>query len=367
MYFNYEPITNPEEVIRDCECFSKEKYLAFDTEFVRTNTFFPKLSLIQIASSKKTIIIDTLSLSNDELYPVLELLKSEKIKKVFHAPRQDFEIFQNLFHQLPKNIFDTQISSSLSGLGEQVSYDFLVQQLCKKEINKNVQFSNWFHRPLTKEQILYALNDVFFLRIIYEKLTIILNKLGRLNWAYSESKNFLNKNLYDNDPSIYWKKIKYDKSKKISISQLKELTQWRENICIEDDIARNKFLSDKKIINTLSLNYNRDKQIDYILSLNLIKKHEDNLINATEKICNDYINKDFEKIDKSKLNHLKKILKKVSEKEKIPSSLIATVADLKKFLIDAQKCPQLLSGWRFEIFGRYIVNIDFDKILSSEL
>jgi len=135
----------------------KQKVLAIDTEFIRDNTYYPILSLVQIAGENFAAAIDPLS--NIDMKPIWELLTNENILKVFHSGRQDIEIFLNLTGEIPKPIYDTQIAAMFCGLGDQVGYERLVDRFLGLSINKENQFTNWLQRPLTKSQIDYAIEN----------------------------------------------------------------------------------------------------------------------------------------------------------------------------------------------------------------
>ena len=349
-----KPFDNIEKISQFCNQCLQEEYITIDTEFIRTSTFFPKLCLIQIANSKCAAIIDVLAVKN--LNPLLSLLLNKNITKVFHSPKQDLEIFYNLFKKLPINIFDTQIAASFLGLDEQISYEKLVQRYCNSKINKNYQFSDWSKRPLNKEQLKYALSDVTFLRKVYSKLIYQLKKRNRLDWTIAETTKFLNVDLYKLDPKSYWKKIKIDMLKSFYLKKLKLLTEWRENNCIENDITRNYLLSDKKIIKLVSIEDFQESDLKKIGQNNLSAKDRNEvlkILNIKDNFsnCNVFIKK---KIDKSKLKTMKILLKNVSVKEQISESLITSVSDLKKFLLNKESSYPFLSGWRYEVFGYLI-------------
>ena len=189
-----------------CNKCIKEKVLAIDTEFIRENTYYPVLCLVQIASDSFSAIIDPLS--EIDMGPVWELLSNEKILKVFHAGRQDLEIFFYLTGKIPKPIYDTQIAAMFCGLGDQVSYDRLVNKFLGLTISKESQFSNWLQRPLTTNQLQYALSDVKYLIKIFPLIKKIIIESNRVDWVEKELQYLTNKKIYDINPKEVWKKIK---------------------------------------------------------------------------------------------------------------------------------------------------------------
>ncbi len=189
-----------------CKKCINEKVLAIDTEFIRENTYYPILCLIQIASNSFSAVIDPLS--EIDLQPVWEILSNKNILKVFHAGRQDIEIFFNLTGKIPTPVYDTQIAAMFCGLGDQVSYDGLVNNFLKLTISKESQFSNWLQRPLTNKQIDYALSDVNYLIKIYPLIKETIKKTNREDWVEKELACLSNKKIYDINPIEIWKKIK---------------------------------------------------------------------------------------------------------------------------------------------------------------
>ena len=160
-------ITETNKLIEVCKRFSQESFLAIDTEFMRERTYYPQLCLIQIAGKDEAVAVDALA-KEINLNPILDLMANNQITKVFHACRQDMEIFFNLNRRLPFPVFDTQIGAMVCGYGESVGYDKLVRQITGVQIDKSSRFTDWSYRPLSKKQLNYALSDVTHLRTVYE-------------------------------------------------------------------------------------------------------------------------------------------------------------------------------------------------------
>ena len=172
-------ITTSSGVASLCEKLRHEPFVTVDTEFVREKTYWPRLCLVQLGGTEDVALIDT-CVPGIDLSPLAELLAEPNCVKVFHAARQDLEIFLHLFDQLPVNVFDTQVAAMVAGFGEQVGYDSLVSAMTGQSIDKSHRFSDWAARPLSKAQIAYASADVTHLRVIYEKLTRQLEEQGEL-------------------------------------------------------------------------------------------------------------------------------------------------------------------------------------------
>ena len=187
-------ITKSSELKDFCDRAAKEKYITIDTEFLRERTYYAKLCLLQLAipgnSHENAVIIDTL-VDDLDLSPLYRIFQNQKIVKVFHAARQDLEIFYFDSGILPYPLFDTQIAAMVCGFGDQVAYETLVRQLAKQTLDKSSRFTDWSSRPLTDAQKKYALADVTHLRVIYEILSKQLMENGRTNWVDEELKNLL--------------------------------------------------------------------------------------------------------------------------------------------------------------------------------
>src|SRR6201996_4823360 len=201
------PITSTADLAAFCARLEGQAFVAVDTEFMRETTYWPKLCLIQ-AAAPGGIEAPTDPLAEGlDLAPFLDVMRDTSILKVFHAARQDVEIFHNL-GAIPKPLFDTQIAGMAAGFGEQVAYDALVRKMLKIEIDKSSRFTDWARRPLSDAQLSYALADVTHLAAIYPKLHASLEKAGRLHWVENEMANLTDPALYDSSPENAWKRLK---------------------------------------------------------------------------------------------------------------------------------------------------------------
>src|SRR5690348_2433635 len=189
------PITTTADLAVFCSKLKGQPFVAVDTEFMRETTYWPKLCLIQAAAPNVEATIDPLSEEID-LEPFLEIMRDEKILKVFHAARQDVEIFNNL-QAMPKPLFDTQVAGMAAGFGEQIAYDALVRQMLKIEIDKSSRFTDWARRPLSDAQLSYALADVTHLAAIYPLLSERLEREKRLAWVTDEMNDLTDPANYD--------------------------------------------------------------------------------------------------------------------------------------------------------------------------
>src|SRR5207344_2912613 len=200
------PITTTAELAAFCDKIKGQPFVAVDTEFMRETTYWPKLCLIQAAAPEAEAVIDPLA-DDIDLSPFLDILRDQRTEKVFHAARQDVEIFNNL-GAMPRPLFDTQIASMAAGFGEQIAYDALVRQMLKIELDKSSRFTDWARRPLSDNQLTYALADVTHLASLYPMLQARLEKEGRLGWVLDEMNNLTDPAVYDVEPENAWKRLR---------------------------------------------------------------------------------------------------------------------------------------------------------------
>jgi ribonuclease D len=220
-------IQTEQQLIELCEQLADSPWLALDTEFVREKTYYPQFCLLQISNGEIAASVDPLRIQ--ELGPLLELLYDERIVKVFHAGRQDLEIFHNLWGRLPAPLFDTQLAASLLGLGDQIGYGNLVEQLLSHTLEKGHSRTDWSRRPLDEAQLRYALDDVIYLGQIYLRLKQQLQAQGREGWLQDDFDQLTNPDTYTNPPQAAWKRIKGRQPLKgVQLAVLQALAAWRE-------------------------------------------------------------------------------------------------------------------------------------------
>src|ERR1700753_738181 len=239
-------VTTTDELQALVEDLAHAPYLALDTEFMRDQTYWPKLCLIQIAIPGAEAIIDPLA-DGIDLQPFYDLLKRTDIVKVLHAARQDIEIFAQQGGVIPEPLFDTQIAAMVCGFGDAASYETLARKLAKVEIDKSARYSDWSHRPLNKRQLEYAMADVTHLRTIYENMTAQLTRTGRMSWVAEEIEALRDPALYRLDPKQAWKRLKPRTSNKRFLAMLSSLAEWREREAQARDIPRGRVLKDEAL------------------------------------------------------------------------------------------------------------------------
>ena len=239
------PITTTAELAVFCDKLKGQPFVAVDTEFMRETTYWPKLCLIQAAAASAEACIDPLAEGLD-LEPFLEIMRDKTILKVFHAARQDVEIFNNL-NAMPVPLFDTQVAGMAAGFGEQIAYDALVRQMLKIELDKSSRFTDWARRPLSDNQLTYALADVTHLASLYPILRERLEKEGRLGWVTDEMANLTDPAIYDVEPENAWKRLRPRKHTAKYMAVYKAVAAWRERTAQTRDQPRGRILKDEAI------------------------------------------------------------------------------------------------------------------------
>jgi len=352
-------ITQSDGVLKLCNVLKSEKFICVDTEFIREKYYHPKLCLIQLGDSKGNgWAIDPL-VENIDLLPVYELFLNEKILKVFHSPRQDFEIIFNILNKIPKPIFDTQSAAMACGFGDSASYESLVNNISKITLDKSARFTDWQLRPLSKKQIDYAISDVTHLSKVYSYLLEEMIKNNRLNWIKEEINKFFDLSIYITEPANAWKRIKFYSSNKTTMSIFKEISQTREHLAKNLNVPRNKIMRDEIIIKLAKNPPKSLTEFDGLRGINLRNMNNSHKILILKSIetgkksnNTDWLNNNTKSSNGSKavIDILKIILLSCAEKYNISPLLIANKEDIKQ-IAQGEKNVKALKGWRYEIFG----------------
>jgi ribonuclease D len=354
------PITSNAQLKAFCATLAQEPFIAVDTEFMRETTYWPRLCLIQAAGADASAVIDPLAEGLD-LAPFLDLLRDENIVKVFHAARQDIEIFNNL-GAIPKPLFDSQVAAMAAGFGEQIAYDALVRQILRVEIDKSSRFTDWARRPLSDAQLAYALADVTHLAKIYPKLKDKLERAGRLAWVAEEMAALTDPALYDVDPDNAWKRLKPRKFNVKYLAVFRAAAAWRERTAQARDQPRGRIIKDEAM-DELATQMPQDAE-----GLNRLRavpkgfggsKFAPDLLEALRAAMEDpeAYAPVIERGPPPAQNQgavvelLKVLLKARAEDAGVAAKLIATVADLEKIAATEEASTPALQGWRREVFG----------------
>jgi ribonuclease D len=231
-----------------CERQRRADFVAVDTEFMRERTYWPVLCVVQVAGPQEAAVIDALAPGFDRA-PLLALMADPGVMKVFHAARQDLEIFVQLSGAVPHPVFDTQIAAMVCGFGDAVSYETLVRKLAGARLDKASRYTDWAQRPLTERQIDYALADVVHLRTCYERLQQILAKNGRAEWFAEEMAALIDPAIYRSDPDEAWRRFRIrGGGDRRFLGVLKALAAWRERAAQQRDLPRGRIMKDEAIL-----------------------------------------------------------------------------------------------------------------------
>lgn len=356
-------VANQTELNALCAELAAGPYFTIDTEFLRDKTYYPQLCLIQVASPEgEPKAIDPL-MEDIDLAPLFNLMSDEKILKVFHAARQDLEIFFNLMGKVPHPIFDTQVAAMVCGFGESVGYYALVAEICGVHLDKGAQFTDWSRRPLSKKQLLYALDDVTYLRDIYEDLTEQLQKTGRTTWLAQEMKILESMGTYENLPENAWERIKVRTDKPKVLALLREAAAWREREAQSRDVPRQRIVKDEVLADIAVHPPETPEELGKIrgLSADFARgKMGKGLLEAVAKGLATPP-KDCPRIERKAkfpsdltptLEMLKMLLRIQCSEHGVATKLVANAEDLETFIMSPDKEQPLTTGWRQEIFGQ---------------
>jgi len=355
------PITTTAELAAFCDKIKGQPFVAVDTEFMRETTYWPKLCLIQAAAPTAEATIDPMAEDLD-LEPFLEILRDEKILKVFHAARQDVEIFNNL-QAMPKPLFDTQVAGMAAGFGEQIAYDALVRQMLKIELDKSSRFTDWARRPLTDNQLTYALADVTHLAKLYPMLRERLEKEGRLGWVTDEMADLTDPANYDVEPDNAWKRLRPRRHTTKYLAVYRAVAAWRERTAQLRDQPRGRILKDEAIDEIATQSPTDADGLDRLRSVPKGfsgSRFGPDLVAAIREALRDpeayapvieKVRQQASPAAGAVVELLKVLLKARAEESGVASKLIATVSDLEQIANDDEADVGALKGWRREAFG----------------
>jgi ribonuclease D len=370
------PITKQEELQKFCESLASSDFICVDTEFHRETTFWPELCLIQASVPGVEGLIDPRAEGLD-LQPFLDLLADTSRVKVFHAARQDMEIFNRLIGTPPAPIFDTQVAAMALGLGDSISYDNLVQRVLRRQIDKSSQFTDWKRRPLSDKQLTYALGDVTHLRDAYLWMREELERRDRMGWVAEEMANLSDPALYDTDPKNAWQRLKLRKTHKDYLAVFAAVAAWRERQAQILDRPRRRILKDDAISEIADQKPKTEDQFDRLRAVPkgfIRSRNADGLI-ATIEAALAEPDKHAPPPPKRKQNPqtpagapemLKVLLKAVSDDIDVVPRLIANSADIERIARgETDDDIPALTGWRFDVFGKKARSLLTGKLALS--
>jgi ribonuclease D len=352
-------LTTTAELASLCAELAREPFVALDTEFMRDRTYWPKLCLIQLAGKERHAAIDPLA-SGLELDPLFELLAEPAVVKVFHAARQDIEIFYNLTGRVPMPLFDTQLAAMVCGYGEEVGYETLVGQLAKARIDKSSRFTDWERRPLSPEQLAYALADVTHLRTVYMKLKEKLETTGRSSWVDQELAELTNPATYQQPPEEAWKRLKVRSRDARFLAIVRALAAWRERTAQERDLPRNRVLRDDLLLEIAANRPITLEQLTRLRRINLDRRSAPAVVEAIQgalalpqaELPTPEPPPKLARGLGPLIDLLRVLLKLKCEEHHVAQRLVATAADLEAIAAEAEPDVAALKGWRYEVFGQ---------------
>ncbi len=358
-------ITTTHDLTEFCNRAGHCAYVTVDTEFLRERTYYSKLCLIQLAlpgrSNDDAVLVDPLA-EGLSLAPLYDLFRNEAVVKVFHAARQDLEIFYVDAKVIPAPLFDTQVAAMVCGFGDQVGYETLVRKIAKQSLDKSSRFTDWSRRPLSDAQKTYALADVTHLRQIYEYLSAKLEKTGRSHWMAEELATLTTPDTYVIDPAHAWERVKTRSSSPRLLAIVRALAEFRESYAQTRDIPRSRVFKDDALIELAST---KPKTFDDLQKSRLLLREarkgeiahgilkavkyaielpQENLPKVPDE-------KDMRAVNQALADLLRVLLKAKTENNGVAAKLIASSAELDALASGERDVPTL-RGWRYEVFGQ---------------
>ncbi|HRO00618.1 ribonuclease D [Nitrobacter sp.] len=353
-------ITTSAELASVCARLAKHPVITVDTEFLRETTYYPLLCVIQLASPDEAVVVDALAEGID-LKPFFALMSNESVLKVFHAARQDIEIIWHQAGLIPHPVFDTQVAAMVLGHGDSIAYDALVERITGHRPDKTHRFTDWSRRPLTAEQLEYAVADVTHLRDVFAALDADLRKRGRSDWVSEEMEVLTSPKTYDFHPERAWERLKSRVRKPKDLAVLMEVAAWREQEAQSRNIPRSRVLKDDAVGDIAIHAPGSPERLATLRSLPKGFERSQwgaDIVAAVQRgLARDL--RSLPRIEKPRNNSngaatvelLKVLLRMTSECHAVASKVIATVDDLERIVADDEADVSALHGWRRELFG----------------
>jgi ribonuclease D len=346
-----------------CARLASEPFITIDTEFIRERTYWPELCVVQLGGASDVAVIDAQAPGID-LAPLGALLANESVVKVFHAARQDVEIFLLLFGATPTPIFDTQVAAMVGGFGDQVGYDALVSALTGVQIDKSHRFSDWSARPLSASQLAYAAADVTHLRVVYEKLLERLTREGRADWVREEMGALGDPGLYRADPEAMWLRLKLRPNSRRQAALLRAIAAWREREAQRVNIPRGRLLKDEAIpeiaalapdtvddlsrARGMSRGFAEGKSgLSLLAAIAEAKALPDSALPETAARAD----RDGPRPSPALIALLRVLLAAKSEEHGVAPRLLASSDDLDRLATEDEPAIPATQGWRWHMFG----------------
>lgn len=369
-------ITESAELAHVCSEFAQSDYVTVDTEFLRERTYWSKLCLVQIArpgdGDDGAVLIDPLADGMD-LNPLYQLMSDPSVVKVFHAARQDVEIFWHMGRVIPTPMFDTQVGAMVCGYGEQVGYETLARKVAKAEIDKSSRFTDWSRRPLNQKQLRYALADVTHLRVIYEKLRDRIEQQNRAHWVAEEMAVLTDPETYQNEPKDAWRRVKSRSNSPKFLAVIRELAKWREETAQRKDVPRSRIIKDDALLEVATA---MPKSSEDLNGLRLLQREARKAETTAEILAAVQRGADCPADDRPRMpppprrkegsaaiaDLLKVFLKARADEIGVASKLIAPAAEIEALAGEDGKELAVLKGWRAEVFGNDALRIKHGEV-----
>lgn len=365
-------IEDQEALAAFCRRQETAGFIAIDTEFMRDKTYWPQLCLVQLAGPAGAVAIDPLAQGMD-LTPLHALMADPAILKVFHAARQDIEIFYNATGKVPAPIFDTQVAAMVCGFGESASYETLAARLAGAHIDKTSRFTDWARRPLTDRQLKYAIADVAHLRLVYEKLAAQLDRSGRHGWLDEEMAVLTNPATYRLDPANAWKRLKVRSNNRRMLALVRELAAWRETAAQQRNLPRSRIIRDEALLEIaahapadtdelartrgLGKGFAEGKLGGEVLAVVA------RVATLSEADCPQPApRRELPQGIGPLVELLRVLLKLRCEENHVATKLVADSEDLELIAADDQAPVRALQGWRAELFGKDALDLKHGRL-----
>lgn len=358
-------ITDSQTLAEVCADFAVAPYITVDTEFLRERTYWSQLCLVQMARPGEgpddSVLVDPLA-EGIELAPLFELMADKDVVKVFHAARQDVEIFWNMGQVIPEPMFDTQIAAMVCGYGEQVGYETLVRRVAGAKVDKSSRFTDWSRRPLQKKQLDYALADVTHLRQIYENLAAQIEETGRAHWVAEELAVVTNPETYSTDPDLAWQRIKARSTNSRLLAVVRSLARWREIQAQTRNVPRNRVMKDDALLEVATA---RPRTAEELSRLRLIQRESrkpDTMQEILEAVADGLACPPSQRPQVPEpprrregsvaiAELLKVFLKARADEVGVAAKLIAPMSEIETLAGEDRDDLPVLKGWRREVFG----------------
>ena len=365
-------ITQTDQLAALCQRLATEAFVTVDTEFMRERTYWPELCVVQLAGTDDVAVVDALAPGLD-LAPLGALLANPAVVKVFHAARQDVEIFLQLFGAVPVPLFDTQVAAMVAGFGDQVGYDSLVGALTGGHIDKAHRFSDWSARPLSPAQVNYAAADVTYLRVVYERLTARLDKDGRLAWVGEEMGALAEPSTYRPDPETIWERLRPRTNNRRMLGAVRAVAAWREREAQRINIPRQRLVRDESLLEIAATMPDSAEALSRVRGVSrgfaegssgqgLLAALAHAAALPEEALPDSRIVREGPKPSPALVALLKVLLAEKAESNDVAPRLLASSDDLDRLAAEDSPNIPALHGWRLLVFGEDALALKAGKI-----